>query len=181
MTQYTDFVKAHMTKRKMSWNCAVCDIKAKKLYKPRVAPPKRSEPAKKSSDSEEFREFRREFNEHFLEFLNKLTPEELNEMARDAPRGKGMPRNPKKVYKPKVASPKRSGSAETSSDSEEFIREFDREVNKDFLEWLNKLTSEELSEMARDAPRGRGMRYATRKSKKSHRRNTRGRVLKSKK
>ena len=115
MTQYTDFVKAHMAKRKMSWNCAVCDIKAKKLYKPRVAPPKRSEPAKKSSDSEEFREFRREFNEHFLEFLNKLTPEELNEMARDAPR------------------------------------------------------------------RGRGIRNATRKSKKSYRRNSRGTPFKSKK
>lgn len=182
MTQYTDFVKAHMTKRKMSWNCAVCDIKSKKLYKPRVASPKRSGPAKNSRDSQEFiREFDREFNKDFLGWLNKLTPGELTEMARDAPRGKGMPRNPKKVYKPKVASPKRSGSAETSSDPEEFIREFDSEVNKDFLEWLNKLTSEELSEMVRDAPRGRGMRYATRKSKKSHRRNTRGRVLKSKK
>ena len=115
MTKYTDFVKAHMAKRKMSWNCAVCDIKAKKLYKPRVA------------------------------------------------------------------SPKRSGPAKNSRDSQEFIREFDREFNKDFLGWLNKLTPGELTEMARDAPRGRGMRYTTRKSKKSYRRNTRGRPLKSKK
>ena len=115
MTQYTDFVKAHMTKRKMSWNCAVCDIKSKKLYKPRVA------------------------------------------------------------------SPKRSGPAKNSRDSQEFIREFDREFNKDFLGWLNKLTPGELTEMARDAPRGRGMRNATRKSKKSYRRNSRGTPVKSKK
>ena len=115
MTKYTDFVKAHMTKRNMSWNCAVCDIKSKKLYKPRVVTPKRSASAKKSRDSAEF------------------------------------------------------------------IREFDREFNKDFLGWLNKLTPGELTEMARDAPRGRGMRYTTRKSKKSYRRNTRGRPLKSKK
>ena len=115
MTKYTDFVKAHMTKRNMSWNCAVCDIKSKKLYKPEVASPKRRAPAK------------------------------------------------------------------TSSDSAEFIREFDREFNKDFLGWLNKLTPKELNKMARDAPRGIGMRYATRKSKKSHRRNSRGILLKSKK
>ena len=116
MTKYTDFVKAHMAKRSMSWSCAVCDIKSKKLYKPKGVTPKRIAPAKKSSDSAEF------------------------------------------------------------------IREFDKEFNKDFLGWLNKLTPEELSEMARDAPRrGSGMRYATRKSKKSYRRNSRGRSLKSKK
>ena len=115
MTKYTDFVKAHMTKRNMSWSCAVCDIKSKKLYKPKMASPTIRAPVK------------------------------------------------------------------TSSDSSEFIREFDREFNKDFLGWLNKLTPKELSEMARDAPRGKGMRYATRKSKKSHRRNSRGRLLKSKK
>ena len=115
MTKYTDFVKAHMTKRKMSWNCAVCDIKSKKLYKP------------------------------------------------------------------KMASPKRSVSAKNSRASAEFIREFDKEFNRDFLGWLNKLTPAELNEMARDAQRGRGMRNTTRKSKKSHRRNSSGGPLKSKK
>ena len=99
MTRYTDFVKAHMTKRKMSWNCAVCDIKYKKLYKPRVVTPKRSASAKNSRDSEEFREFRREFNEHFLEFLNKLTPAELTEMARNAPRGRGVRNTTRKSKK----------------------------------------------------------------------------------
>ena len=115
MTKYTDFVKAHMTKRNMSWNCAICDIKSKKLYKP------------------------------------------------------------------KVVSPKRSATAKNSRASAEFIREFDKEFNKDFLGWLNKLTPKELNKMARDAPRGRGMRYASRKSKKSHRRDSGGRSLKSKK
>jgi hypothetical protein len=46
---------------------------------------------------------------------------------------------------------------------------------------LNKLTPGELTEMARDAPRGRGMRNTTRKSKKSRGRNSRGRPFKSKK
>ena len=104
MTKYTEFVKAHMTKRNISWSCAVCDIKSKKLYKPKVALPKRRAPVKTSSDSAEFiREFDREFNEHFLEFLNKLKPEELTEMARDAPRrGRGMryaTRKSKKSYR----------------------------------------------------------------------------------
>jgi len=99
MTRYTDFVKAHMTKRNMSWNCAVCDIKSKKLYKPRVVTPKRSASAKNSRDSAEFREFRREFNKDFLEFLNKLTPAELTEMARDAPRGRGVRNTTRKSKK----------------------------------------------------------------------------------
>jgi hypothetical protein len=100
MTKYTDFVKAHMAKRNMSWSCAVCDIKSKKLYKPKGVTPKRIAPAKTSSDSAaEFREFRREFNEHFLEFLNKLTPAELTEMARNAPRGTGVRNTTRKSKK----------------------------------------------------------------------------------
>ena len=73
--------------------------KIKKIIQTQSGITKRRAPVKTSSDSEEFREFRREFNEHFLEFLNKLTPAELTEMARNAPRGTGVRNTTRKSKK----------------------------------------------------------------------------------
>ena len=46
MSKYSEFVKAHMAKHKMTWSCAVCEIKKDNLYKKGKAPEKKA-PAKK--------------------------------------------------------------------------------------------------------------------------------------
>ena len=46
MSRYSEFVKAHMAKHKMTWSCAVCEIKKENLYKKGKAPEKKA-PEKK--------------------------------------------------------------------------------------------------------------------------------------
>jgi hypothetical protein len=41
MSRYSEFVKAHMAKHKMTWSCAVCEIKKENLYK-KKAPEKKA-------------------------------------------------------------------------------------------------------------------------------------------
>jgi hypothetical protein len=42
MSKYSEFVKAHMAKHKMTWSCAVCEIKKENLYKKGKAPEKKA-------------------------------------------------------------------------------------------------------------------------------------------
>jgi len=42
MSKYSEFVKAHMAKHKMTWSCAVCEIKKDNLYKKGKAPEKKA-------------------------------------------------------------------------------------------------------------------------------------------
>ena len=45
MSKYSEFVKAHMAKHKMTWSCAVCEIKKENLYKKKA--PEKKAPEKK--------------------------------------------------------------------------------------------------------------------------------------
>ncbi len=47
MSKYSEFVKAHMAKHKMTWSCAVCEIKKDNLYKKGKAPEKKAPKKKK--------------------------------------------------------------------------------------------------------------------------------------
>ena len=84
MTAYTDFVKSYMNKNKLSWNCAICEIKEKDLYKKfKEEKPKKNFNEKIKTDVSNF----------LLKKINQEKPKE------EKPKEETPPKNKKDLYK----------------------------------------------------------------------------------
>jgi hypothetical protein len=105
MTAYTDFVKSYMTKNKVSWNCALCEIKEKDLYKKFKEEKKQSEKKPKEEKPKEEKpkeNFNEKIKTDFSDFLSKKMNEEKpkeEKPKQEETKEEEPPKNKKDLYK----------------------------------------------------------------------------------